>query len=486
MNDKQLNHSLTAFLFSNIMVGLEGTILATALPSMMAQLHGISLMSWVITIYMLMMSVSAPIWTKLSERFGYKRLFLIGTALFTLASALEGLSVNMPMLIIARLIMGIGAGAMQQLPFVIYGILLNTEKRRRATGNAISAYSLSAVIAPIIGGLIVDNLGWRWVFFINIPIGLLMMLAVARNFHPDFQAHKKPIDFAGTSTLSLGVISLMLALQFLGTAKPNLPLILILFILSIILLTSFWQIEKRAKDPIVPLTLFKEKSYMFKNLLMFLIYGFFGFYSNYLPTWGQGILGKTAFIGGLILIPSSIFLVIGSQIATRLAQQIGEKRLTIAGSVLMLLGAIILFLTPQVASFSILLLIAGILGFSTGISSTTLQVGIQESVTSELIGAATALNALIRTLGTTLILSGLSVSLNRTFSTAITKNHKFNFTLINQISDSEAVKHLPHALITPLRHVLFNGLHSLALIGTLILCLALIVNIIDPWTKKSA
>ena len=166
-------------MLSNVMAGLEGSIVATALPAMMAELHGIKLMSWVVTIYMLLMAVSSPIWTKLAERFGYKQMFVLGTLLFTIGSLGEGLAINMLMVIVARALMGLGAGVMIQLPFVIYGMMYQADERRRVIGNTVAAYSFSTIAGPIVGGLIVTLLDWRWVFFINITCGILLLAVLS-------------------------------------------------------------------------------------------------------------------------------------------------------------------------------------------------------------------------------------------------------------------------------------------------------------------
>lgn len=163
-------------MLSNVMAGLEGSIVATALPAMMAELHGIKLMSWVVTIYMLLMAVSSPIWTKLAERFGYKQMFVLGTLLFTIGSLGEGLAINMLMVIVARALMGLGAGVMIQLPFVIYGMMYQADERRRVIGNTVAAYSFSTIAGPIVGGLIVTLLDWRWSFSSTFPLGFIWLL----------------------------------------------------------------------------------------------------------------------------------------------------------------------------------------------------------------------------------------------------------------------------------------------------------------------
>ena len=475
MNKIQEKRSIRAFILSNVMAGLEGSIVATALPAMMAELHGIKLMSWVVTIYMLLMAVSSPIWTKLAERFGYKQMFVLGTLLFTIGSLGKGLAINMLMVIVARALMGLGAGVMIQLPFVIYGMMYQADERRRVIGNTVAAYSFSTIAGPIVGGLIVTLLDWRWVFFINIPIGIYMAFIVWKNFDLKTDHTKKSIDFAGSASLSIAVIAIMLLFQMMGNAVINLPLLLTLLVVSFLFFIGFYFAEKRAVDPIVPLELFKNPSFIAKNIMFFMQYGFFGFYTNYLPTWGQGVMGATALVGGMVLIPSAIMLVIGTRNVNHLIQKVGEKKTIYIGFSIMVLGAIFLF--------SLLFVATAILGTAFGIVNITLQVAVQESVAKHLIGAATAVNALLRTMGTTLVLSGLSIALNRTFTEATAHNPKLTTTLLNQISDAKALKNIPVNLIAPLRHTLFNGMHLLALISGLLLFIALFVNWLDPWKK---
>ncbi|HEY4399944.1 MAG TPA: MFS transporter [Lactobacillaceae bacterium] len=485
MTAQQKQRSLLTFLFSNVMVGLEGTIIATALPAMMADLKGISLMSWVIALFMLAMAITTPIWTKLAERFGQKEMFMLGTLIFTLASLIEALSPNMTILLLARVVMGIGAGAMQQLPFVIYGLWLEPTERRKQFGKATSAYAIASVLGPIVGGFIVVTLGWRWVFYINLPIGLGMIYSIWRNFHLPFTPNLKRVDYMGASVLSLMVVSLMLALQFMGNVPIVWSTVGSLMLFALVMLVAFVWIERRAVDPIVPLSLFKNTSFMAKNLLMFLQYGFFGFYTNYLPTWGQGVLGNTAVVGGLILIPASILLVVGAQVTTPLLKVISEKMMVVIGMGTMIVGDIVLVLLPQQVSVSLLMIAGAILGLATGLTNGTVQVAIQESVLPQQISAATALNALLRTLGTSLVLSVLALSLNQTFSNAVRHHANLTFNLLNKISDSTAAQLINAHMLPVLRHTMYTGMHELAVLGGIILVVAFLVNLFDPWTKPS-
>ena len=203
----------------------------------------------------------------------------------------------------------------------------------------------------------------------------------------------------------------MLLFQMMGNAVINLPLLLTLLVVSFLFFIGFYFAEKRAVDPIVPLELFKNPSFIAKNIMFFMQYGFFGFYTNYLPTWGQGVMGATALVGGMVLIPSAIMLVIGTRNVNHLIQKVGEKKTIYIGFSIMVLGAIFLFSLPEHASIVMLFVATAILGTAFGIVNITLQVAVQESVAKHLIGADTAVNALLRTMGTTLVLSGLSIAL---------------------------------------------------------------------------
>lgn len=484
---RQQNTAMRAFALSNVMVGLESTIVATVIPEIVDDLHGIRLMSWVLTAYLLMMAVTAPIWTKLSERYGTKALMVIGTTIFVLASITEGLSINMYMLIVARLAMGIGAGAMAQLPYVIYGTQLSNTKRVKAIGNAIGAYSIASAIGPLVGGWITDNFGWRWVFFINVPIGLIMIWLIVHNYHEEFVPNHQAIDYRGALSLSVAIISLMLMIQELGEQNPRAILVAITAVIAVVIGAYFIWTENHAVDPIIPMNLFKNRSYMAKNIMMFFQYGIISFINSYIPMWGQGVYGLSALLGGVILVPSSILLVAGTRMVSPLMEHNSEKRLIRAGSFVMLFAVVVLVVTKQTSSVWLLAIAGGIFGLSTGVVNGTSQVAVQDSVAFKQIGPATALNSLIRTIGSTMVLSILSLSLNTTFKHAITDNHgKITISQLNSISSSTSAAELPSKLVPLLRTILYQGFHYLAIWACLFMALGILFTYLDPWKKEKS
>lgn len=277
MNEKQKQSHVgivtTAIFIATFMTAVEGTIVSTAMPTIIGSLHGVSLMNWVFSIYLLMTAVSTPIYGKLSDLIGRKPVFLFGLGLFVVGSVLCSMSNSMLTLILARVVQGLGSGAIQPLTFTIIADIYPLEKRARILGLNGSAWGVAAVIAPLLGGFIVEKLSWHWVFLINLPVGIITMLLVWIFFKEDRQkTDKVKIDYAGTAMLIMVLLPIMLALQSIGSGSPLTPIILV--IVSIVSVFIFIRIEKRVDDPILPLNLFRNKTFVIQNVIALLISGF--------------------------------------------------------------------------------------------------------------------------------------------------------------------------------------------------------------------
>jgi Arabinose efflux permease len=246
-----------AVFIATFMTAIEGTIVSTAMPTIIGSLHGVSLMNWVFSIYLLMTAVATPIYGKLSDIVGRKPVLLIGLVIFVIGSTLCAMSNSMLTLILARVIQGIGSGAIQPLTFTIIADIYPLEKRARILGLNGSAWGVAAVIAPLLGGFIVEKLSWHWVFLINLPVGLLTMALIWIFFKEEKREHEKlQIDYWGTVLLVLVLLPLMLALQNIGSGNAILPIGLVL--VSIISVFIFIKVERHVSDPILPLDLFKK------------------------------------------------------------------------------------------------------------------------------------------------------------------------------------------------------------------------------------
>lgn len=478
MTDKQLKISINGFLLANVIAGILVSVVATALPGIVADLHHVDLMSWIVTTYLLGSAISSPIWAKLAERYGLREMFLLGTIIFVMASVAAGFAPNMMTLLVARVAQGLGAGAMLSLPQVAYGYLLTGNARRVAFGRIVTVFSLASVIGPLLGGVIVHYLSWRWTFLLPLPLAVLLFALIALNFRPNLPKHDKPVDFAGAGLLAVTVMALMLGLQQLSQAGSSPALLWTKFGVAIGALMILLLVERRVADPLVPLTLFRNHRYVLKNLTMIMQYGAFYFYTTYFPTWSESVFGVSSLIGGLILLPSSLTMVIGTQFVGRAVQRFGEKRLVTLGFALLLVSDLFLLWTQNIW---FLVVISAIFGLLMGLFISVIQAGIPESVHPEETGSAIAFNALLRTLGSTLVLSILAMRLNQTITAALRTHSNWQASWFDKISDATAASHLPSQILPDLRQVMNHGFEQLAILTAIVLVIGLIVNSFDDW-----
>lgn len=205
-----------AIFVSTFMTAIEGTIVSTAVPRIVSELNGISIMNWVFSIYLLTSAVCVPIFGKLADIFGRKPIFIIGTIVFMIGSALCGLAQDMTQLIIFRAIQGIGAGSIMPLSFIIIADIYSVEKRAKVMGLNGAAWGIAGIFGPLLGGFLVDFLTWHWIFFINVPIGIILIILMQIFFHEKVEKSEQTIDYIGTFLLTIGLVALLLGFQFAG------------------------------------------------------------------------------------------------------------------------------------------------------------------------------------------------------------------------------------------------------------------------------
>lgn len=240
-----------ALLLSNAMGGLDSTIINTALPAIISDLHGIQLMGWIVAVFLLGTAVTTPLWSKLGEYIGNKSSYQIATSLFVIGAFLEGMSPNVYFLIVARTIMGIGNGGMTSLPYIIYAKLYqNPHKRTQVLGFVTASFSTATIIGPLVGGWIVDTFSWHWVFYINVPIGLLSIIVVQLFFKvPKATKQNQPVDYLGATLMASGLICLLMAIEMIGTI--SILWVGLLLVVALGLLIAMLIVENRAVDPII-------------------------------------------------------------------------------------------------------------------------------------------------------------------------------------------------------------------------------------------
>ncbi|WGS69960.1 MFS transporter [Lactiplantibacillus plantarum] len=474
MTKRRMAIATIALLIANFMGGLDATIVNTALPAITSDLNGIRLIGWISSIFLLGTAVTTVLWGRVGELIGNKLTFQISVVLFIISSVVGGLSTNMVMLIIARAFMGIGAGGMVSIPFIIYADLYeNPAERARALGWVTAFYTLSTVVGPLIGGWLVDTLSWHWVFFINLPIGIISLLLLQFSYREsEHEATQKRFDYLGSGLLIVTLIVLLFASDAIA---PNLTQALVLLVIGLILMVIFYQVEKRQKNALVPTELLKNWRIQSQNVIMFLINGFFIGYSVYAPMWSQGLLGTSATLGGLTQIAGSILLLVGTRYTAHLMVKMPYKRIVMFGILSVLLSALSMVMATQFVPYWWLLVSGGFNGLGMGLSFTPMQVSLQDGVRRDLISVSTTFGLLFRTLGQTFMSSIFGAILS--ISTASQIGGKITTQMINKLTDASSARSLPQNLLPQLRTILFNGMHLIMVIGLILVVIAFVINL---------
>lgn len=455
-----------AVFVATFMTAIEGTIVTTAMPTIVGSLHGIEMMNWVFSIYLLTNAMFTPIYGKLADKVGRRPIFIIGTTIFIVGSALCGLSDTMLTLIIARAIQGIGAGAMMPVALTILSDMYAAEKRTKMLGLNSTAWGIASVIGPLTGGVIVDTVGWHWIFFINVPIGIVLIFLVSRYLVEEKrEKENKKMDVMGSLSLMAMLLTLLLSFQFLSESGMDIKffVMLIAFILSILL---FIYVEKKAEDPVISLDLFSNQMFVVVNLVAALISGFLMAVEVYIPMWMQGVLGYPAGLGGLVLAPLSILWVVGSMFAGRWMVQRSVKIALLRALGIALISSVALLVIPVKSPFIVFLVISAITGIGVGATIVITTVAAQNSVGVDQLGVATSFNTLSKTIGQTVMVSVFGLVLNTvTRAELATASLTDDPDIMNKLVNPHTAKLLPENILDPLREILHQGLWGIYVAG---------------------
>lgn len=388
-------------------------------------------------------------------------------------------------LIIARGIQGIGAGAIMPVSLTIIADLYDIEKRAKVLGLTSAAWGVASVFGPLAGGLIVDTIGWHWIFFINVPIGLGLIALLQYFFVEEKKTHEaKKMDIFGSLFLMLTLVSLLLGFQLLGDEGITV-MVLALFIVSLLSLGLFIRTEKRAEDPVINLELFRNRTFASVNIVAALISGFLMGLDVYIPMWMQGVLGKPAGIGGLVLAPMSIVWMYGSFLSGQLLRKYPAKWIIVSGLMIILAGGGTLLALPQQSPFWLFFIIMGVLGIGYGLSVTTTTVEAQASVPKEEIGVATSFNTLSRTIGQTVMVSLFGIILNIANGRQLTRAGIADLDVMNRLINPHTALQIEESLRIELRKILFDSLHWIYFAGLLLIIAALIFSFMVGKQSKS-
>ncbi|MGN7360767.1 MDR family MFS transporter [Paenibacillus sp. SAF-054] len=479
VNHAQRKFILIGILVSTFLSAIEGTVTGPAGPAIISSFGGMKLLSWIFTAFLLTMAVSTPVFGKISDLYGRKPVFQIGSLLFVIGSLLCSFSQNMEQLIIFRAIQGIGAGAIVPVTFTIIGDVYRIEERAKIQGLISSVWGISSLIGPLVGGYFVDYLNWRWIFGFNVPFGFASMWLIARYFHESREPREKTqVDVAGAATFTIGMTALLFALATGGQYFSwTSPLLIACFILAVLFLAAFIYIESRAAEPMLPLRLFRIRDISVSTVASMLTSALLIGLTTYTPLWIQGVMGKNATMSGLTMAPMSIGWLFGSVFGSRLILTAGSRRTTVIGLAGIVIGAAGLAFIGGSTPHYILLVYTFIYGLGFGYSNTVFTIIAQSSVGYSLRGASTALNTFVRSLGQTVGVAVFGTFINLSIAGRIAGQpglENVKQEEVNQLLTPEGSASMPQELWSQLKHILEGSLHSLYVVMAVIAVISLI------------
>ncbi|MCM3690050.1 MDR family MFS transporter [Neobacillus niacini] len=416
---------LAAVMLAMFMGAIEATIISTAMPAIVADLGGFTLYSWVFSAYLLMNAVTVLIYGKLSDLFGRKPILFIGITIFLIGSILCGFATSMEALIIFRLIQGFGAGAVTPIATTIVGDIYTAEERAKVQGYLASVWGISAVTGPAVGGLLVQYVSWNYVFWINIPLGILSLIGIGFYLHENVEKKKHEIDYIGAFLLTLSISSLMfLLVEGGGRWSWGSWQIVSLLVLFIVTISLFVYHEGRAKEPVMPFTIWKERSIFVANVTSLTTGIMLIGISSFLPTFVQGVMEQTPIVAGFTLTAMSVGWPIASTLSGRMLISFGYRKTSLIGGVALVIGSVV-FVTMTGSSGPLWAALGSlIVGFGMGLTSTSFIVSIQATVSWQQRGIATAANMFMRNLGNTIGAALLGGILNNRLGNFLSENSK--------------------------------------------------------------
>ena len=390
-----------ALLLVLFLASLDQTIVSTALPTIVGDLGGVSHLSWVVTAYLLASTVVGPMYGKLGDLYGRKRLLQAAILLFLVGSALCGIAQNMPELIAFRALQGLGGGGLMVVTMAAIGDIIPPRDRGRYQGYFGAVFAVSTVIGPLLGGFFVDQLSWRWIFYINLPLGIVALAVIGAVFRTSQERSKRSVDYPGAVALAGSLAALVLFTSLGGTTLGwSSPPMLALILLAVVLLVAFIAVERRAEEPILPLALFRNRVFSVTSAVGFVV-GFALFGSvTYLPLYLQVVKGHTPTESGLLMTPMMVGVLITSIGSGQLISRLGRYRpFPIAGTAVATLGLYLLSSlavgTPAWQSALFML----VLGLGLGLVMQVLVLAAQNAVDYRYLGVATSGSTLFRQVG---------------------------------------------------------------------------------------
>lgn len=485
----------TGLLLGLILASIDQTIVSTAMPTVVNELGGFSQYSWVFSIYMLTSTITMPIYGKMADLFGRRKIYMLSLLVFLMGSALCGLAGSMTELIIYRAIQGLGAGGLMPIAFTIAGDIYHPHKIGKFQGLFGAVFAISSILGPTLGGFIVEHGNWSWIFFLNLPVGIPALAMIAAVLKENKSEEKRSIDVIGAISLCGAIASILLGLvlggsdQGGGTYYPwNSWQIIGLFGLGAALLALFIWIEMKVKDPILPLHLFQIRAIAFGNIAGFCVSaGMFGAIV-YIPLFVQGVIGVSPSIAGYILTPMMLSIVVTTAIGGRLMSKISYRAILIPSLTLMMIGFILLSqMTVHTTQLQMIIYMI-ITGLGMGAIFPAIGTAIMRAVDHRQRGVATSSFHFFRSIGGTLgvsVLGGIMIQRMaagvQELSSTLTK---FSEEQIPELTNPQILLNdaartaLSPEVLTALLSTFTHALNEVFFIGLIFVCISLISSIL--------
>ncbi|MFD9909713.1 MFS transporter [Streptomyces sp. NPDC059063] len=393
--------SIGALLLGMLLAALDQTIVSTALPTIVSDLGGMEHLSWVVTAYMLAATAATPLWGKLGDQYGRKKLFQTAIVIFLVGSALCGIAQNMSQLIGFRALQGLGGGGLMVLSMAIVGDIVSPRERGKYQGLFGAVFGATSVLGPLLGGLFTQHLSWRWVFYVNLPVGVVALAVIAAALHIPVRSARHTIDYLGTFLIASVATCLVLVASLGGTTWAwGSPQIIGLAVLGVALAVCFVAVERKAAEPVIPLKLFRIRTFTLSAVISFVVgFAMFGA-MTYLPTFLQVVQGVSPTMSGVHMLPMVVGMLISSTASGQIVSRTGRwKVFPVAGTAVTTLGLLLLHqLKPDTPTFEMSAYFF-VFGLGLGLVMQVLVLIVQNAVAYEDLGVATSGATFFRSIG---------------------------------------------------------------------------------------